>query len=131
MPSASRPCRERRSCRRRGRRASEKRLPVPGLDSFGPQNKLKVEDFFQRAHRAIGENAVGLNEEIPHLALPALVYFFLRHARPCLLEVLSLQVSDQQAVVPQKQRVVAPSRFTQGRLHLRPNLTMALPVLRK
>ena len=68
----------------------------------------------QRAHGAIGENAVGLNEEIPHLALPALVYFFRRHAGTCLLEVLSLQISDQQAVVPQKQRVVAPTRFPQA-----------------
>ena len=88
-----------------------------------------MKDFLQRAHGAIRENPAGLNEKISHLTLPAIIYLTLCHASPRTLEIFRLQISDQEAVIPQKQGVVPPSGFSQGRLHLWPHLAMAFPVL--
>jgi hypothetical protein len=58
-----------------------------------------------------------------------MIYLPLCHASPHTLEIFRLQISDQEAVIPQKQRVVSPPGFPQGCLHLWPHLAMALFVL--
>ena len=88
-----------------------------------------MKNFFWRAHGAIWENPGRLNEKIGHLALPAIIYLTLRRASLRTLEIFRLQISDQEAVIPQKQGVVPPSGFSQDCLHLWPHLAMAFFVL--
>src|ERR1700730_3080936 len=89
---------------------------------------LQVKDFFQRLHGAIGQHAVGLNEKVTHLALPAFLHFASSHRRSGAFKVLRLQIADKKAVVSQERRVIAPSRLTQGGLHLRPHAATSLLV---
>ena len=85
-----------------------------------------MKDFFQRLHGAIGQHAVGLNEKVAHLALPALVDFPLGHSGTGALKVLRLQIANQKAIVAQEQRVIVLSSFAQGRRHLGPHVAMSL-----
>ena len=62
-----------------------------------------MENIFERFHRAIRQCSVGLNEEIAHLALPALIHFTLCHARTRPFEIFGFQISNQQTVFTQKQ----------------------------
>jgi len=55
--------------------------------------------------------------------------FALRHAGTRAFEVLSLEIANEEAIRPQKQRVVLPSRLAQGGLHLGPHLSVPLFVL--
>ena len=71
------------------------------------------------------------SQEIGHLVLPARVDFLPHHSRSCLLKIRSLQVTDQQPVVAQKERVIVPTGFAQRLEHFRPHLLVALLVLRE
>src|SRR6266511_5787537 len=91
-------------------------LPVvPGPFSW------QVEDLHQGPHALVGALALQLVEQVSHLGLPALVHRRAVHRRARRGEVLALEVADQQPVLPQEQRVVAPARRPQGVAHLRPH----------
>ena len=87
-----------------------------------------MEDFFQRLHGAIGQCFVGLNEEIAHLALPSFIDVAFRHTGARFFKVVRLKIADEQAAVAEEQRIVAPSRFTQGSSHFGPHFAMTLLV---
>src|SRR6266849_335106 len=90
---------------------------------------LQVKNFLQRLHGAIRQRAIWLNEEVTHLALPAVVDFAFGHASPSALKVFRLEIADEKAIVAQEQRVIVPSGFAKGRQHLRPHAAMATLVL--
>jgi hypothetical protein len=68
-------------------------------------------------------------EELRHLGLPAGVDVRRLHAGESGLEVLGLQVADEQAVIVEEQRVVAPAGGAERRQHVRPHLAVARLVL--
>src|SRR3954447_12668221 len=128
-PSGSRTGRFSNRCTSSSPTRSPCRLPVTTRPLVAPRSTApylgKVEDLLE-AHQAL----VGaLAEERRHLLLPAVVDVGRRHRALRRLEVLRLDVADQQPVVAQEQRVVAPARRAQGLLHLRPYIAVALLVL--
>jgi hypothetical protein len=61
---------------------------------YGVFTILQMKNFFQRAHSAIRENSIGLDEEAAHLTLPSFVYFASSHSRTRTLKVLGLEITD-------------------------------------
>ena len=68
-----------------------------------------------------GRSPDGQLEELGHLRLPAGVDVGRLHAGDRRLEVLGLEVADQQPVLGEEQRVVAPAGRAQRVEHLRPH----------
>ena len=81
-----------------------------------------------RGARARVRRARGI-EERRHLGLPARVDLGRVHRALRGLEVVGLDVADQQPVLAQEQRVVAPAGLAQRVEHLRPDRAVARPVL--
>src|SRR3954451_14105985 len=128
-PSGSRTGRFSNRCTSSSSTRSPCRLPVTTRPLVAPRSTApylgKVEDLLE-AHQAL----VGtLAEERRHLLLPAIVDVGLRHRALRRLEVLGLDVADEQPVVAQEQRVVAPAGLAQRLLHLGPHVAVALLVL--
>src|SRR5688572_28407034 len=89
----------------------------------------KVEDLLEALQSGVRALVSGKLEERSHLGLPAGVHLALFHCLNRRLEVVAVQISDQQAVVAEKERVVAPACLPESVERLRPNLAMARPVL--
>jgi hypothetical protein len=88
-----------------------------------------MEDFFQQFQLAIGRPPLRVFEKTSHLGLPAIVNLSYSHASESLIEVRCFEVSNEQPVFPQEQRVVAPTGLTQGLEHLRPHYLVPRLVL--
>src|SRR5579859_6335886 len=88
-----------------------------------------MKNLFQWLYGAIWRQTLRLDEEILNLALPALIHDTRCHARASALEILSLQISHQHAVVSKEQRVVVPSGFAERLQHLWPDVAMPTFVL--
>ena len=88
-----------------------------------------MKDFLERRDGAIGREIGRMHEEFRHFGLPAGVYFVLGHFREGARKVCGFDVTHQETVGPQEERVVAPARFTQSLLHFGPDRAMALLVL--
>src|ERR1039458_978626 len=88
-----------------------------------------MKDLCEREHIVVGGALRKGFEKRRHLRLPTRVDGVVFHARGALLEVLGLQIADEQAVRPQKQRVVAPSGLAQRIQHFRPHVGVARLVL--
>jgi Xaa-Pro aminopeptidase len=80
-----------------------------------------MENLFQAHHALVGASGKTGKERL-HIALPFLVDVELFHLKESLLEVGRFQVTNQQAVIAQKQRVVVPACSGQRLQHFRPNL---------
>src|SRR6516165_220262 len=90
---------------------------------------VQVEDLGDPAEALIGPQPAEISEIRLHLRLPAGVDAGLRHPLLRCREVVGLQVPDEQPVVGEEQRVVAPARLAQRVGHLRPDLPVPGPVL--
>src|ERR1700678_2885694 len=78
-----------------------------------------------------GEGLIGRtvdDEELRHFGLPALVDLGLRHGVARGLVILGLQVANQEPVIGQEQRVVAPPSLAQRVPHLRPDVLVPYAV---
>ena len=84
-----------------------------------PQARWKTSS--RRCSPVSGRSPDGQLEELGHLRLPAGVDVGRLHAGDRGLEVLGLEVADQQPVVGEEQRVVAPAGRAQRVEHLRPH----------
>lgn len=80
-----------------------------------------MEDLFQQFHLAVSGPPLRVFEKTFHLRLPAIVNLSQSHARKSLIEAGCLEISNEQPVFPQEQRVVAPTGLTQSIEHLRPH----------
>src|SRR3954465_208916 len=90
---------------------------------------VKVEDLGKAHEAGVRPGARRKLEELGHVRLPARVDVGRLHAALRGREVLGLEIADQQAVVAQEQRVVAPARRAQRVAHLRPDRLVARAVL--
>ena len=61
-----------------------------------------MEHFFEGRHRLVWQQSLRLNKKARHLLLPAFVYFTLGHPASCAIEILSFQITNQQAVRSQE-----------------------------
>src|SRR5580693_8752660 len=84
-----------------------------------------MKNLFERGHGLVGQEALGLHEESGHLALPAFVHFARSHTGACALEVFGLEITDQEAICAEEERIVVPAGFAEGADHFWPNRTVA------
>src|SRR5690349_9347068 len=84
-----------------------------------------MEHLFERFHRAVGQDASGLDKKTSHLLLPTIIDLAAGHAGLRPFKVLRFEVPDQQSIWTQEQRVVFPSRLAQRREHFRPHAAVA------
>jgi hypothetical protein len=68
---------------------------------------------YQHLRQPVRQRAIGLNEEVAHLALPAFIYLPLRHACSRPLEIFGLHTSDE-TILAQKQGMIALTRHHKG-----------------
>src|SRR5262245_24591612 len=68
-------------------------------------------------------------EELGHLRLPGPVHVGVRHPNKCTFERLCLEVTDEESVSPQEQRVVGPAGPVEGTKHVGPDSSMSFLVL--
>jgi hypothetical protein len=87
-----------------------------------------MKNFFERGHRLIRQQSLGLHEKSGHLALPPFVDLARSHSSSCALKILSLQIADQEAIRPKEERVIVPARFPERADHFWPNRAVALLV---
>jgi hypothetical protein len=80
-----------------------------------------VKDLFQQLQLAIGWTLLRVFEKPLHLSLPAIVNLSQSHAGERLIEVGRLEISDEQPVFSQEQRVISPSGLTQSIQHVGPH----------
>src|SRR5579863_4065717 len=84
--------------------------PLSAPRSTAANALVEVEDLTDRRHRGVGRIARRELEERGHLLLPARIDLGARHRLEYVGELLALQVADQQPVLAQEQRIVAPAR---------------------
>lgn len=84
-----------------------------------------MEHFFEAQHHLVRAAARYAFEEGPHFGLPARVDFQLRHTRAGLVKVIRFQVTHQQPVVTQVERIVPPAGIVERLPHFRPNFPVA------
>src|ERR1700692_1871492 len=88
-----------------------------------------MKNLFQQLQLAVSRPPSRAFEKISHLGLPAIVDLSQSHARKSMIEVGCLQVSNEQPVFPQEQRVVSPTGLIQSIEHLRPHCLVPRLVL--
>jgi hypothetical protein len=86
-----------------------------------------MKNLFEGRHRPVRQHPGGPHKEILHFSLLAFVHLAFSHLGTRSFEVFSFQVSNQQAILAQKQRIVTSTGLAQSRQHFRPYCTM--PVL--
>jgi hypothetical protein len=88
-----------------------------------------VEDLLEEQEPLVGSPPGQPGEERGHLRLPPGVDLGGGHAGLRRGEVVRLDVADEQAVVAQEERVVAPAGVAQRGQHVRPHRAVPLDVL--
>lgn len=89
---------------------------------------VEVKHFLERQHASVGGGVPQRLKEGRHFCLPARIDRMLVHAGASLLKVWGLQVSDEEAVRLQEERIVVPARGSQRVEHFGPDLMMTLAV---
>src|SRR6478672_8753234 len=87
----------------------------------GSELVLEVEDLLQLEEAGVWGGAAEVFEQVAHLGLPERVDLPRLHAGHGSVEVIGLEVPDEETVLPQEERVVAPAVLLQRVQHLRPH----------
>src|ERR1035437_8265032 len=91
---------------------------------------IQVKDFLQDQHSLVRTSSFRALEKWSHLRLPAEINLSNRHSVEGFLKIVGLQVAKEQSVLTQEQAVVLPTGLPQRLEHVRPDLAMALAILR-
>jgi hypothetical protein len=94
-------------------------------------DSTQVKNLFQSKYIVVCSAGLGSFKERPHLSLPPFVYPLFLHVQEGLAKIWSLEITDEQTVLPGKQRVILPARIAKRVHHLRPYLRVALFILIK
>ncbi len=86
-----------------------------------------MKDLLKRNHIVICTAWHGLKKR-RHLRLPSLIDFTIFHRSTAFLKVIGFKVTNQQAVRPEEERVIAPASLAQSIQHLGPDASVALSV---
>ena len=90
-----------------------------------------MKDFLERGHGLIGQQMFRLDKESGHFALPAVIDFAMGHGCARALKAFRFEITDQQTIGPQEERIVVPAGFPEGLLHFRPHRTVTFFVVLK